>query len=85
MNVLRTVWRWLNGYQPEQLPDDGTVAIYLNQAVICFSCRSISNAKGDKCPACLEVGNLVSVARIFTAHPELGQITYIYKGIGVTA
>ncbi len=62
------------------IPVEKVVTIPFNRLVICGSCRAGSNAYiGDACPACGEVGNLLSFARWANANPELGQITYVFK------
>lgn len=51
--------------------------VSFNEAVLCVSCRAISNVSRDTCPACGDRGTLLSLARVLQPTPELGQITYI--------
>ncbi|HEY1464006.1 MAG TPA: hypothetical protein VGF44_11355 [Terriglobales bacterium] len=62
----------------ESVPADPLVIIPFNRVVICGSCRVASNCYiGDECPACKEVGNLISLARWANSDPQLGEVSYI--------
>ena len=54
--------------------------INLRDAVLCVSCCAVSDAHGDLCPKCGELGGLLSLARVLNPSPELGQISYIFAG-----
>jgi hypothetical protein len=41
------------------------VAIPLELAVLCESCRQVSNSTGETCNACAATGSLMSLARVF--------------------
>ncbi len=81
-NLLR-VWgeRWRRtrlGYV--DIPP--VVIIPFNQAVLCLSCRVVSDWHGEVCPACAQRGTLVSLARILQPTPELGRICYVLTSVG---
>lgn len=54
-------------------------------AVLCVSCRAVSNATSETCPACGDCGSLLSLARVLQPTPELGQITYVLSAYGINA
>jgi hypothetical protein len=50
--------------------------IPMNQSVLCIQCLTISDARGDNCPACGD-RSLISLARLLNADPREGTITFL--------
>src|SRR6266568_1278115 len=65
--------RWQHS-RPEHVDVPRVSIIPFNQAVICLSCRAISDGHGSACASCAETGTLISLARILQPTPELGRV-----------
>jgi hypothetical protein len=60
----------------ENLPN----IVPLADAVLCVSCTSVSDSRGEVCVACGAAGSLMNISRILNPQPELGRITYLFAG-----
>ena len=73
---LRSRWR---RSRPEHMDVPRVCIIPFNQAVICLSCRAVSDWHGESCASCAETGTLLTLARILQPTPELGRVCYIHS------
>jgi hypothetical protein len=49
----------------------------LERAMLCVSCKTISEVSSPRCPGCEEEGSMINLARLVAPDPRRGQVTFL--------